>query len=470
MAVITEKELPEKNRALWLKAKTAAELRNFGYAISLIQAVLKECPNFLEGRKLLRLSAVNQSDGKKSFLSGLSTTALRGGAVLKKDPLAAMELAEKTLESDPYNPGANNLLKDAAKAAGFPEIATFALETLVQGNPQDKKILHELGEHHIALGNAEKAQETYNKILQIDPADLVALKRGKDAAATLTMKTGGWETATSYRDLIKDKDEARQLEEKNRGFKDVATIDNQLAELSVQYESQPQNVDLVRRIALLVEQKAQQTSAPEDLEAVIQWYAYYNELGGGSDPAIARKLSDLQLQQLEKSIKSLEDWFSQGGDQHPDAELYRTQLEDLKKQRTDSILGEAKRRVDRNPTDLQLRFELGERLVEQGMFTEAIPELQRARQNPNARLRAMSMLGRCFTEKGMFDLAIGQLKSAASEMVAMDGSKKDTLYRLALLHEKMGNKDEYLTTLKEIYEADYGYLDVAKRVEGAYVG
>jgi hypothetical protein len=82
----------------------------------------------------------------------------------------------------------------------------------------------------------------------------------------------------------------------------------------------------------------------------------------------------------------------------------------------------------------------------------------------------MSLLGRCFTEKGMFDLAVGQLKSAASEMVGMDGTKKDTLYRLALLHERMGNKDEYLTTLKEIYEADYGYLDVAKRVEGAYVG
>jgi hypothetical protein len=55
-------------------------------------------------------------------------------------------------------------------------------------------------------------------------------------------------------------------------------------------------------------------------------------------------------------------------------------------------------------------------------------------------------------------------------MVGMDGTKKDTLYRLALLHERMGNKDEYLITLKEIYEADYGYLDVAKRVEGAYVG
>ena len=60
--------------------------------------------------------------------------------------MAAMELAEKTLESDPFNSQGNHLLKDAAKAAGFPEIAAFALETLVQGNPKDTKLMHELGE------------------------------------------------------------------------------------------------------------------------------------------------------------------------------------------------------------------------------------------------------------------------------------------------------------------------------------
>ena len=40
-------------------------------------------------------------------------------------------------------------------------------------------------------------------------------------------------------------------------------------------------------------------------------------------------------------------------------------------------LDEAKRRVERNPTDLVLRYELGEKLMQAGQFTEAIPELQR---------------------------------------------------------------------------------------------
>jgi hypothetical protein len=32
----------------------------------------------------------------------------------------------------------------------------------------------------------------------------------------------------------------------------------------------------------------------------------------------------------------------------------------------------------------------------------------------------------------------------------------------------MGKKEQYLDCLKEIYDADYGYLDVAARVEGSY--
>ena len=44
MAVKTEKELSESLRALWLKAVSAIELRNFGYAISLLQEILKQEP------------------------------------------------------------------------------------------------------------------------------------------------------------------------------------------------------------------------------------------------------------------------------------------------------------------------------------------------------------------------------------------------------------------------------------------
>jgi tetratricopeptide (TPR) repeat protein len=124
--------------------------------------------------------------------------------------------------------------------------------------------------------------------------------------------------------------------------------------------------------------------------------------------------------------------------------------------------------VERNPTDLQFRYELGEILVSLGRFQEAIPELQKARMNPNARIRSMCLLGQCFTARAMYDLAAKTLSDAASELTLMDAVKKDVVYNLGLVYEKMGDKEKSVACMKQIYEIDYGYRDVAARVEGSY--
>lgn len=470
MPTITDKELSDEKRALWLKACSAFELRNYGYAISLLSAVLKEYPGFLEGRRILRRAEIQATKGRKSFLSGLSTASLKGSSMLKKDPISAMELAEKTLETDPYNVQANQLLRDAARAAELPEVAAFAMETIVEGNPKDTKLMHELAEQYLAMGAADKAVAIYTKISEINPADLIAIKRGKDASASASMKSGGWEEAQSYRDLIKNKDEAKSLEQKNRVVRDLEMIQNQLAEMTPQWEADQSNVDLSKRLAKLWDEQLEQKPDEESLNGALWYYTHVNQLVNGADPSVARRITDLQLRQLDLQIKQYEDWFAAGGDQHEDAEQYREHLAQLKQQRAGSLIDDAKRRVERNPTDLQLRFELGEQLIVAGNFNEAIPELQRARQNPNTRLRAMSLLGRCFVQKGMLDMAANQFQSAAAEMSAMDNVKKDTLYELALVYDKMGKKDEYLNCLKQIIEVDYGYKDAAQRVEGSYVG
>jgi tetratricopeptide (TPR) repeat protein len=117
---------------------------------------------------------------------------------------------------------------------------------------------------------------------------------------------------------------------------------------------------------------------------------------------------------------------------------------------------------------LQLRFELGELLVNADRFREAVPELQRARQNPNARLKAMNLVGRCYGELGMLDLAMKQLEEASKEILSMDAMKKEIVYNLGLVYERMGERDKSLNCMKQIYEADYGYKDVATRVESSY--
>ena len=68
----------------------------------------------------------------------------------------------------------------------------------------------------------------------------------------------------------------------------------------------------------------------------------------------------------------------------------------------------------------------------------------------------------------MFDLSIKQLSDALADLVAMDNIKKEVLYEKGLIHSEMGDKAAALDCFKQIYEVDYGYRDVANRVESSY--
>ena len=449
---------------MWLKAMSAMELRNYGYAIQLLQVVLKNFPDFLLARQLARKAAVAKSAGKKGILGGISSASfstMKVQSLVKKDPLAALEAVEKILENEPHNPQANQLLKEAALGAKFPEVAIFALETIIEGNNKDTKTMHELAKLYLNNGQPTKAVDVYNRILDVTPNDLAAVKGGKDAAAAASMQRGGWEKEeTTYRDLIRDKEQAVALEQQSRVHRSEEMIDNLLAELYAKYEQDPQNVEHARRMAELYEQK-------EDLDSAVSWFKYAADLTGGADMALVRKVSDLRLKQFDIAIEGYEQYIAA----NPDAEetrQYIEQLEGIKKDRASLLVEEAKKRVDRNPTDLQLRFELGEIYVNLGNYKDAIAELQKARQNPNVRLRAMNLLGKCYTERNMLDLAANTLEAAKSELSQMDNTKKDITYNLGLVYERMGQKEKYITCMKEIYEIDYGYRDVAERVEGSY--
>jgi tetratricopeptide (TPR) repeat protein len=465
MAVKSEKELSDDQHAHWLKAVAAIELRNFGYAISLLQGILKQEPQFLTGRQLLRRTEVTRfKAAKKRFfnVSTASVSIMKAQREIKKDPKRAVELIEKILEDEPYNKQANLTLKEAAAAAGWLETAVFALQTFLEENPRDTKVMHELARLYHDLGDSEREVEVYNRISAIDPADAAAVRLGKDASARGSMKSGGWGSAESYRDLIKDKEAAVSLEQQSRMQVPDELLSQQIAESYAMHEVEPQNVDVARRLGSLSEQK-------DDLEAAIAWYRYASDLMHGSDPGLVRKISDLGVKQTEREITALEEAVANNAGDNMALAEKQAALAAAKKRRAEMLIDEARKRVERNPTDLQFRFELGENLMNAGHFREALPELQRARQNPNARLRAMNALGRCYRELSMFDLAAKQLEEAAREIGTMDATKKEIVYNLGLVYEQMGDHKKSLGCMKQIYEADYGYKDVATRVESSYV-
>jgi tetratricopeptide (TPR) repeat protein len=464
MAVKTEKELSESLRALWLKVVAAIELRNFGYAISLLQEILKQEPEFLTGRQLLRRAEVTKSKSAKKSFFNISTApigVMKAQREIKKDPKRAIEMLEQVLAREPYNRQANLLLKEAALAAGWSEVGVFALRTLLEENPRDAKVLHELGRLYHDLGDHENEVEIYNQLSAINPLDAQSLRLGKDASARASMKKGGWTQAESYRDLIKDKDEAISLEQQSRIRLTGEALDQQIAETYARHQAEPENLDSARRLGALSEQK-------DDFESAIRWYQYAADLSKGADTGLLRKISDLKIKCLEREIAAIEQFLSAYSARDEVHAEKSGQLRAAKVSRAEILIADAQERVKRDPTDLQLRFELGENFFNAGRFREAVPELQRARQNPHARLKAMNVLGCCYGELGMLDLAMKQLEEGSREILSMDAMKKEIVYNLGLIYARMGELEKSLACMKQIYEVDYGYRDVSQRVESSY--
>lgn len=103
-----------------------------------------------------------------------------------------------------------------------------------------------------------------------------------------------------------------------------------------------------------------------------------------------------------------------------------------------------------------------------GKIGEAIQEFQKAQNNPQRRLATMSYLGQCFAKRGMNDMAARKLQEALKEKLTFDAEKKDLIYALGCVLEKMGKKDEAIEQFKQIYEADISYKDVAAKVDAYY--
>ena len=98
----------------------------------------------------------------------------------------------------------------------------------------------------------------------------------------------------------------------------------------------------------------------------------------------------------------------------------------------------------------------------------AIKQLQVAQRSPKVRAQSLLGLGRAFFRGGKYDLAVEQLLTAKNEAKIMNESKKEIIYELASVYEKMGKPDLAFAEYKEIYTVDASYKDVSAKVDYYY--
>lgn len=471
MSLKTERELNATLRSQVNRAKTAAQSKNYDYAVQLMLNVLKEEPLFLDGRRFLRAVEIEKYKAMGTFTRQMASIKMTGGIMKlgtgKKSPQEQLIAAEEILVSDPYHVKANVMIGDAGTELGYPEFKCFAYETLISGKPTEKSFFHSLGQAYMEAKDPAKAVQTYERLLEIDPRDGDALSAMKNAQAAQSHTH--WNKAEeraksgdekSFRDALKSEEESGQLEQEAKVVKSADAIQEQIEINYQKHVADPANVNYPKTIARLSEQR-------NDFASAIQWYQHAYEIGKRTDSSLERVIGDLQLKLAETELRQLREQLAVETNPEQQAAI-QAAIEAKTKDHNEARLHLAEARVKAQPNEGEFRYELGAALYALGEYKRATEELQLSLKQPSVRYQALNLLGLAFMKRGMLDFAASRLMLAENELPGMDEIKKEVTYNLGLVYDQSKESAKALEQWKKIYEVDMSYRDVAARVEASY--
>lgn len=462
MPIKREDEISRRTRDLYERALSALDRKNYDVAIDMLLEALAVEPEFLQAHKVLRATQIKKFGGTgktaSSYLkkglavfTGMPTWAI-GGTQLGSKPREALISAYKMLSQDPTSLQGLDLLIRAAQKLELPEVAVLGAEAAVAAYPKSISFLGTLADLYRQADMPSKAQDVYERMLELRPNDPDILREMKDITTLVHMKGSKIEEAQSYRDMIRDTKEAVNLEQEGKVVRSEEMINNLIEETKKRLEEQPNNITLIRKLADYYQQKGDFDTAQSFLEQAMG--------SEGGDPSLERALGEVKIRRIDTQLKALQATLSS----NPDDETAKTQVAEWQEKRKALLLEESEKRVRRYPNDMSFRFELAILYYQAGRVTEALQEFQMAQRSPQHRIQSLNYLGLCFRNQKLFDLAVNQFQKAEKESVLMDNNKKDIIYNLGTTFEQMARKTEALEHFKKIYEVDINYRDVSKKI------
>ncbi len=462
----TLNEISPHLREMFEHGKQAIVQRNHVYAFQILRQALQTEPGFVEARIALRQAQLERIDNKANvfrqalaFLRSSWAVFVKGPHLLKKGQvIEALDLAEKALQLDPTLITSASFFVRAALEARLLAPAINTLEVAIRFNPKNKKALRRLASLYSKAGEDGKALEILQRLCALRPHDLSLQNEFRQATAMAAMKQGKWDQAGSFRDIMRDPDRAVLLEQKERIAPRDSEALRQLIEAAEKDLADTDNAANHKRLADLYRRAHEFDKALEHYNAVL-------EKTGTLDPSIDRAIAEVMSERYEDAIEK----WRKYADANPDkAAEVAAQIAELEKEKEEIIFSRLQERVKRYPNDAAFRFELAQAFWKRNDVDGALREFQRAARNPQLRPKAMVWMGRCLTEKGLYDLAIERFREPLQEPGPMDADRKECLYHLAHACEKMGQTDQALEALKKIYAVDVNYRDIGKRIEAYY--
>ena len=324
-------------------------------------------------------------------------------------------------------------------------------------SPRDRDVAIDYANALAEDGRVALGEKVLAELAKQSPYDPELLQALKNITARRTMSEGGYDNLAdgkgSYRDILKNEDEAKALEQENRVQKSEDNSERLIRQYESRLKTEPGNMKPVRQLAELY-------TVRKRFDDALKMYERIKSSETGADPTLDKAISELQVKRLDLAVEQLDKTA-------PD---YETRMAGLNADKVAYQLAECQKRVEKFPTDLAMRFELGVLFFHAGRIGEAIKEFQRAQNNPHKRITALNYLAQCFAKRKIYDLAADTLQDAIKEKLTFDEEKKELLYNLGSVLEAMGKNAEAVEQFKQIYKVDSDYRDVSAKMDAFYSG
>jgi len=369
--------------------------------------------------------ALAQSDWDKVIKNGVPVLRVNPWDVPTLQAMAAASAAIAAEGEEPIH-------------TGYSDCELFYLKCAVEAAPNDPEVCKQLG---TALGKRQRFDEAiafWHRVEKARPDDEEAKRAIARLAVEKTIVQGKWDEDGRERRPGSRSGPGQQ------GGEDLTPEER----LKGRVARQPEDLSGYHELAQFYLMADRYKDAAE---------VYAQAMKVSDDPGLRETMEELQIREVRVHWAAADKRFRQSGDPAEKAEAERIRNELYTKE-----LALYKSRCERFPNKLEYRYELAVRHKLLGEFSEAIRELQVARNDPRNKGRCLLALGECFEKIKQLPLAKTQYDAAIQEIPDRDGeNKKKALYRAGKLAFQVGDlatAERHLTILASM---DYLYRDVS---------
>ncbi len=396
---------PKKAKAFFDHATTVHESGNYEYAMINWLKGLSKDPTSMSGlNAFLKSSEVyaleNPKKGSKSTKSALSDIKGDVGKYLS----ALLDFGLKRLDSGSAikvtSTAAKINLKEPVQMLG-----EHAMK-LVQNDPKAKK------EMYVKLLDAFEAVEEFKlaaiagqSACQLDPADADLQARLRNMLAKSTMSAGGYDSDEEggFRKNIRDADKQAELAQADSLAKTDSTKDSIVESMEAAFIARPDDLPTLDLYAKALLERGR---GVDQLKALT---LFSNAFKSSGEFRYRQQAGEIQVMRARRTLAK----YASLAKATPSDEEAQTKHTKAQAQFSKLQLDELKLQVKNYPTDLSLKYKLGNILFDKGEYQDAIEQFQTAQNDPKLRREVQSLIGKAFRELGGWeDAAITSFEKA----------------------------------------------------------